>query len=262
MTIQDIMARKSVRQYSGEPLRDKDAERLRGFIDELNETAGVFGNTVRLRLLEGGVGGGKLGTYGVIRGARSFVAAACGQGAYALEDVGYQFEKLILFATGLKLGTVILGGTFSRGGFAKAMELRPGETLPVVSPVGYKGGKKSLLGSLIKSNAGNRKPWSELFFDGGFSVPLSPDDPYKDALEAVRQAPSTRNVQPWRIVKDEGAFHFYSAGAFYMHRIDMGIALCHYEIAAREKGFGGGYKVLQRMNVGGLKYLVSWRGDH
>jgi hypothetical protein len=255
------MSRKSVRNYSGEAIKSTELGMLKAFINELNTADSVFGNKVRLQLLENGSGNGNLGTYGVIKGAQSFMAAACKKGAHDLEDVGYQFEKLILFATGLGLGTVILGGTFSRGGFAKAMKLQEGETLPVVSPVGYEGGKKSLLGRLVKSNAGNRKPWGELFFDGNFGAPLSSGDDFAEVLEAVRQAPSAMNAQPWRIVKDDGGFHFYSAGTVDMNRIDMGIALCHFEIAAAEKGFAGNFRDLGRPGEENLRYLVSWLRD-
>ncbi len=261
MTIKNIMSRRSVRSYSGEPLNAEDLGKLRAFINEVNGTSGIFGNNVRLQYLENGEVE-KLGTYGVIQGARAFIAAACKKGAYDMEDVGYQFEKLILFATGLDLATVCLGGTFSRGAFSKAMNLNEGEALPIVSPVGHEGGKKSLLGRFIKSNAGNRKPWGELFFDGDFNTPLAAGDEFTVALEAVRQAPSAINAQPWRIMKDgDSVFHFYSAGKTDMNRMDMGIALCHFEVAVAEKGIEGQFKVLERSNGGEFKYLVSWIKD-
>ncbi len=83
-------------------------------------------------------------------------------------------------------------------------------------------------------------------------------DEFTVVLEAVLQAPSAVNAQPWRIMKDGAAFHFYSAGKNDMNRTDMGIALCHFEVAAEEKGFAGEFKVLERGNEVELKYLVSW----
>ena len=60
----------------------------------------------------------------------------------------------------------------------------------------------------------------------------------------VRLAPSAVNKQPWRIVVTENAVHFYlkrskgfSAGSSLdMQKIDMGIALCHFALAAKESG--------------------------
>lgn len=261
MDIACIMKRKSVRSYSAEPIKKVEQEKLLDYLTEINHSKGVFGNKIRLQYMENnGSSNEKLGTYGVIRGARFFVAAACKKAAaYSLEDTGYLFEKMILFATDLGLGTVILGGTFGRGGFSRAISLAEDEALPVVTPIGYAGDKKSLLGRLIKSNAGNRKPSTELFFDGDFSTLLAADDEYAEVLEAVRQAPSAINGQPWRIVKEGGTgFHFYSAGQTEMSRIDMGIAICHFEIAAKEKGFTGQFQVLNRKRENNLKYLVSW----
>jgi hypothetical protein len=258
MTIADINKRKSVRNFSDEPVKAEELAKLRGFIEETNGTKGVFGNQVLLMLFENNVDGVRLGTYGVIKGARLFAAALCKKGEYDMEDVGYQFEKLILFATSIGLGTVILGGTFSRGGFAKAAGLSDGELLPVVSPVGYEGGKKSFIGGMIKSHAGDRKPFGELFFEGGFDTPIKDGGEFNEVLEAVRQAPSAMNAQPWRVVRDGKAFHFYSSGKLQMNRIDMGIALCHFEIAAAEKGFVGEFKVTKRSIGGDNIYLVSW----
>ncbi len=260
MTIENIMNRKSIRNYTGEPVHGAALEKLTAFINELNESAGIFGNKIRLQYIESNSDTGKLGTYGVIKGARSFFAAACKKNAYYyMEDVGYQFEKLVLFATGLGLATVILGGTFSRGSFSRAIGLKEDEILPLVSPVGYAGGKKSLLGRMIKSKSGDRKPWSELFFDGDLHTPLSESDEFAAVLEAVRRAPSAINAQPWRIVRDGGAgYHFYSAGKIEMNRADMGIALCHFEIAAAEKGFTGQFQVLEQNNVENAKYLISF----
>jgi hypothetical protein len=125
--------------------------------------------------------------------------------------------------------------------------------------VGYEGGSKSLFARFAGRTTGNRKPWGELFFNGDFGTALSDNDEFVEVLEAVRRAPSAINVQPWRILKDvDGVFHFYSAGKTDMNRIDMGIALCHFEIASKEKGFTGTYQVREKGSEGEFKYLVSW----
>ena len=60
----------------------------------------------------------------------------------------------------------------------------------------------------------------------------------------VRWAPSAVNKQPWRAVVKDNAVHFYlkrSSGfgghdTLDMQKIDIGIALCHFELAAQELG--------------------------
>ena len=46
-------------------------------------------------------------------------------------------ESLILYATSLGLGTCWIGGTFKKGQFAKAIDLKGDEILPIVLPIGY-----------------------------------------------------------------------------------------------------------------------------
>ena len=65
----------------------------------------------------------------------------------------------------------------------------------------------------------------------------------KEPLEAVRLSPSAVNKQPWRIVIDGNRVHFYEkqskgydSGDWDIQKIDMGIALCHFDLAAKERG--------------------------
>lgn len=219
------------------------------------------------------------GTYGVISGARQFIAGAVERSGKDLENYGYIFEKAVLFATDLGLGTCWMGGTFSQSRFADKIGLKPGEILPAVSPVGYKKGRRGLLDALMHRVVGsaNRKPWSSLFFHKNFDTPISEAvaGSYSTPLEMVRLAPSAVNGQPWRIVKEEGGnvFHFYRRRQpsrsktysifipFDLQRIDMGIAMCHFELTAEELHLKGKWEVHQP-DIGelpkGIEYVVSW----
>ena len=73
----------------------------------------------------------------------------------------------------------------------------------------------------------------------------------------VRLAPSASNKQPWRIVKDGDLFHFFLQrtpgyresmlkkvlGIFDLQRVDMGIALCHFDLTMKELGVQGDWVV-------------------
>ena len=85
--------------------------------------------------------------------------------------LGYSLEKVILYCTSLGLGTVWLGGTFNKGNFAKAVNLKENEILPIVSPVGYEGGKKSLFAKVVGKNTNKRNDFSQSFFNGDFNTP-------------------------------------------------------------------------------------------
>ena len=247
---QAILQRKSIRTYKDESISQEMRDKLEKYIADV---ASPFEPTTRFVLLDTDDMGPqtKLGTYGVISGAKTFICGVTEKVYRYEENLGYAFEKIILYATALGLGTCWLGGTFNRANFAKAVGLKENEIIPVVTPVGYAKEKRNFIDSLFVKSAGsvNRKDWSELFFDGSFGKPLKreTDDKFAEVLDMVRIAPSARNKQPWRIVKNGGMFHFYLCRAlgyketlgYDIQRLDIGIAMCHFEIMIQELGLTG-----------------------
>lgn len=132
-----IKQRTSVRTYSDKPIGREKEEKLENFINSLN---GPFDNMIRFKLINNKTistnSNIKLGTYGVIKGASLFIAASVKKDDRAMEELGYELEKLILYATSLGIGTCWLGGTFKKGEFAKAIELKEDELPPIVTPIG------------------------------------------------------------------------------------------------------------------------------
>jgi hypothetical protein len=279
MTIKEcIVERTSQRSYLNIPLRREHRKQLEEFIAQ--HTDNPFNVNVRMKVVDhkSPAHKVKLGTYGVISGARTFIAGAMERTGNDMEGFGYCFERVVLFAQGLGLGTCWLGGTFSRGAFAQVMDLRENEIVPCVSPVGYPREKRTLRDTFTRYFAGskNRKPWTEIFFNGNFQTALTAEaaGAYQDVLEMVRLAPSASNKQPWRILRNEDGFNFYLQHAgkalsaifgFDMQKIDLGIAMYHFEAMAREKGLPGqwkqeppGIKALDGQEKS-LEYLFSWK---
>jgi nitroreductase len=259
-----IKKRHSVRSYENTGIPKDVKEKLEVYLDEINNSEGPFGGKVKIQLVQKDDTdkATKLGTYGVIKGANYYLAVAYKKSNYDLEDLGFLFEKVILYCTSLDLGTVWLGGTFNKGNFAKAMELKEDEKLPIVSPVGIEGGKKSILARMFGSNTFKRKDFAQIFFYENFDTPLMPEEAkeYSEVLEMARIAPSAMNKQPWRILKDGNAYHIYSEGKIEMSRIDIGICICHFYLAAKEKGLKGEIKVLSGREDNKYKYVASWIG--
>jgi len=248
-----IQRRVSVRTYQPLPLPPWERSRLEEYA-QLLEREGPFSPAVRFVFIDEdeylAKTGRKIGTYGFIRGAIDYIAGIVERGDCALEQLGFVFEMLILYATSLGLGTCWLGGTFRRRGFEKTTGLGKNEMLPAVTPVGYAAQKKRAFEYAMKiASRPGRKPWKELFFNGGFDVPLGEGEagPYRVPLEMVRLGPSTSNRQPWRVMKHGPLWHFYMAYSpmlnraigFDIQRIDMGIAMCHFELTAEELGLSG-----------------------
>jgi hypothetical protein len=121
------------------------------------------------------------------------------------------------------------------------------------------------------AGARTRKPFESLFFEKDFATPMGAQGALRECLEMVRIAPSASNKQPWRVVRQGDAVHFYMAEdkgyagnrmlGFTIQRVDMGIAACHFDMTAKALGLPGGIAVSDpKLPVPeGWKYSYSWR---
>ena len=103
-----IRERRSVRTFDGNPINPKDMEKLEEYIH-----AGIpnpFGIPVEFILLDAG-------EYGlsspVIAGEKLYVVGKVAKVPYADVAFGYSFERLVLYAWSLGIGTTWIGGTIS-----------------------------------------------------------------------------------------------------------------------------------------------------
>ena len=262
----------SVRTYAPRPIDSTDLADMSMFLE--NNEDNPFGAAVRFVLLNGEMMP-RLGAYGMIKGAQSYFSGCVKKGPLDLEGFGFAFERAVLHATQRGLGTCWIGGLFRRGAFDRALKPED-ELLPAISPLGYPGERRSIADRAVAAGAGarSRKPFGELFFDGDLSTPMHADEKaLGSALEMVRIGPSASNKQPWRAVNTDSGCHFYlKADKKYagnrlfgicMQRIDMGIAACHFSLAAQELGMTGGIVVddpkLPGTGSAGLSYSFSWR---
>jgi hypothetical protein len=280
-----IYQRFSCRSYRREPIIGAKIERLQIFIESL--PPGPFGSNQRFDLVAATETNGnflrRLGTYGFIKNSPAFIAGAMAPSHYDHEDFGYLMEAIILYATSLDLGTCWLGGTFTKSRFAKRMKLNGNETMPAVTSVGEYANPEQKRQGISSRWAGSdrRLPWETLFFNEAWNVPLRRDDAaeYAEALEMVRLGPSASNKQPWRIVKHDGFWRFYLRRTpgyredlikrildlCDLQRLDMGIAMCHFELTARELGLDGEWVFEEDVDTNPddlTEYTVSWKSQY
>ncbi len=175
--------------------------------------------------------------------------------------------------TDLELGTCWMGGTFRRSEFGKTINVLENEVIPGITPLGYYTAKRSFRERTIRwgAKSHSRKTWESLFFDGDFETPLGRDSlgEYAVVLDMVRLAPSASNKQPWQIVKQGQNFHFYlkrtmknTHGSWGdLQRVDMGIAMCHFDLTARELGMNGLWEDNQpNLKLSeNIEYCITWR---
>ena len=52
--------------------------------------------------------------------------------------------------------------------------------------------------------------------------------------------------------------HIYSDGKIDINKVDIGIALCHLELTASEKGLNGKFEILKDKVSDKFEYVISW----
>jgi len=267
-----IKARYSVRTYNEVSLSEDDRARILSYADT---SQNPFGVPVTFRFLEkkDELSSEKLGTYGVIKGTKLYIGATVPEGKFALEALGYEFERLILYATSLGFGTCWLAGTFNRTGFASAMGVKAHELFPAVSAIGYSADKKSMTESIFRMTlrSDHRKPWDQIFYDNNFETPMSKESAgkYSEPLEMARLSPSATNKQPWRVVRSNQIYHFYEDKtpgysdklSFDLQMVDVGISACHFVLTAQEMGLTGNIVNREDSSIAkpqNIHYRFSW----
>ncbi|MCK4490827.1 MAG: nitroreductase family protein [Anaerolineales bacterium] len=254
-----IHKRYSCRTYQDLLIQNSDLAALEDFTASCK--IGPLGNQARFKVVASREGDSTslkgLGTYGFIKNPTGFIIGTSEEKPGSLEDFGYLMEAILLRATDLGLGSCWLGGTFTKSRFSRQLSLLDGEIIPAVASIGYPADQSAWLDKTIRAGARahRRRPWENIFFTKEFGNPLNPGDAgnYHEPLDLVRLAPSASNKQPWRVVREGHNWHFflqrtekYPPPVFNfilnladLQRIDMGIAMAHFELSARENGLNG-----------------------
>ena len=264
-TLDTIRSRRSVRTFDGNALRQEDANQITALCEKVTSPYEIPITWKLIDAKQTGV------SSQVIVGTDTFIAGKMRRVPHAEEAFGYAFEQIVLFAESLGVGTTWIAGTMDRKAFETAIALSDGEVMPCVSPLGYPAKKMSLRETMMRKGvkADSRLDFGELFFDRSFDKPLTQEKAgaFAQVLEAVRMAPSAVNKQPWRIVLCDGMAHFYekhsrgySADGWDIQKIDMGIALCHFEMAAKELGLNVTFEIADPgLSVEeGTEYIASF----
>ena len=235
-----IKSRRSVRTFDARPLEKDDLDALTNYANDCENPYGIkieweIKNAAEAKL-----------SSPVIVGESFYIAGKVAPVDGCAEAFGYEFEKILLYALSRGVGSVMIAGTLDRQAFERAFGVGEGEIMPCVSPLGYTAEKMSLRETLMRKGTGadRRLPFEEIFFDSSFDAPFkeSAAGALQGALAVVRLSPSAVNKQPWRVVIQNDRVHFFEKGAksakngFDIHKVDLGIALCHFETAARESG--------------------------
>ena len=246
--LETIQKRRSFRTFDGRALSKQDCEKILAFA---KKTDNPYGVPIEWLLLSAEKD--KL-VVPVVAGCDTYIAGKMKKVPHAEEAFGYAFEKVILYATSLGIGTTWIAGTMERKGFEEAIDLKEDEVMPCVSPLGYPAKKMSFRETMMRKGirADSRLPFEELFYENDFVHAYGKENSELNRLlEYVRFAPSAVNKQPWRIVLKDGYAHFYekkdkgytSKDNWDIQKIDMGIAMCHFALGLEEAGKAVDFKI-------------------
>jgi len=187
------------------------------------------------------------GKYGNFTDSPAFMAFVINEnGENCWTKMGYIGEAAVLEATALGLGSCWIGARYIPERSRLKLNLKRGERLVAVSPIGYSSENYNLTRHFISKlfPHRDRKNIRELCPDG-YDI----DWPgwVKNAIQLGSYAPSRLNRQPWRFYYGEGRLIVDSHGEPTAYkRLECGIALLHVEIGALDGGVTG------RIELGGL----------
>ncbi len=271
MNTEAIIKRKSCRTFDKSYLAADVKEELQLFIQCNNR--GINGEIIDIFILERGEREKQMKLiYGVIRGNKTYLMGFTEDSPESRLNYGYVMQKIVLKATQLGLGTCWVG--YFDHNYFNDLNVADSKKIPGLVIIGHAAEKGSLPERIMRYAVGasNRLQWDKLFFDfnTGKALEIEESGEYKHSLEMLRLAPSSSNSQPWRVFldKEKAEFHLYKKpkSVIYekmgMHELDLGIAMCHFEIISRNNSLKGSwFKYDEQLikSFEGLQYIYSWR---
>jgi nitroreductase len=209
---QAILKRRSTRRYDPRPLDDR-------LLDEVVQLASearplVEGNTFGYRLVrrvEKEDLGAFLGMYGALVSVPHLLVPHIVGGRHALTDLGFRMEQVAVRITAMGLASCFIGALSSveavNRRFGLVKDAAVGAAL-VVGRAPKRLGSKAV-NAIVRGAAGGtgRRAMDTLCFDAEREAAGDPPPAWDAVLEAGRWAPSARNVQPWRFLREGHLLH-------------------------------------------------------
>lgn len=231
-----IYKRKSIRKFSQEKLTVKTLDEIKAVIDSESRLYSDIG--LQVHMVEEGekvqkIMRGIVGNFGKVLAPHYLVVTSQTKDGY-MENAGFVLEGVVLRLTCMGIATCWLGGHVNDDALRSTFEIQKEQASVVLVAFGHPQDKDSLFRK--DPDDAKRKKASE-FVTGDM------DDVWKKIMDTVRIAPSAANSQPWRFIVDKEAVHVYCAkpANFLLkhlleriNKLDVGIALKHIEIAAKQ----------------------------
>ena len=221
-----IAARHSVRAYKEQPIAGDALAAIREKIEEVNMAGDLH---VQLVLDEPKAFLCPMARYGKFRGVRNYLVMAGKKADDLDERVGYYGEQIVLLAQTLGLNTCWVGVSYSKT--PGAFVLDEGEKVACVIAIGY--GETQGVSHKIKSPAdvSNASDLTPRWFNEGVNAALlAPTAVNQQRFHFEYVGFDGENKKKRVIAKKGTSMIGYT-------QMDLGIAKCHFEIAAGKDNF-------------------------
>lgn len=238
-----IFKRKSVRKFSMAPLPAPELEGILAFVNSAKSLAGDLRTECHF------LHAGEVKNLLPIK-APHYLCLYSEPGEHSLLNAGYLLQQVDLYLSSRAIGSCWLGlakpnrqVALKRNGLDFVIMLALG---PPLEPVHRE-----------RASEFRRKPMDR--------VTDLADSKSQELLEAVRLAPSASNSQPWFVTGDDDGFKFgrdklgLIKSVLYdkMNLIDMGIALCHFELALKQQDKSVRHDFQIKTMPAGVDFVVS-----
>lgn len=254
-----IEARHSVRTFDGAGLNA--GERL-ALTKALRDAAAPFGGKWKATIVsESEATDFRPSTYGMIRGARDYIAVGFGGDELSMLSAGFAVEKVVLEAVRLGVASCWIGATFRQSRFSESADMPVETPLKAVVALGRAKGRRSLIDEVahFMARGGKRRPLERTFFNESVLYAVEPGCLFHEPLRLMSLAPSSVNSQPWRAIVRDSCVDFFCAGTSPLNTIDMGIGLAHFATGCDAAGLHGTFRKLKRRADGGnWRYVTSF----
>ena len=233
MYIELLKNRKSVRTF--DETKKIDTEILNELSESINSFKNPFSDNICIKILNKN----DFNLFSkVIKGEEYYIATKLKRDKNFEVAFGFELESILINLRKYNIESVFLASTYEKENFIKALDVKDDEIIPAVCPIGYKASESSIKDRALRRfcKSDTRKDIKDLL--------VNCESFTNDELEifnTVLWAPSARNNQPLKIIKEDNYYHFYinhtkgfSNDLGDVQKIDLGIALANLSLAYKD----------------------------
>ena len=252
--IQAINLRKSIRNYKEKSVSTEDMQKIKTII---NEAKPLFENILMEALLiEDGekitaTFKGLLSNYTKVK-APHYLAFTSETKEGHLENIGFIGEEIVLKLTELGIGTCWVGSAIKEEVFRTIVKVKPNQNYIILIAFGYPTEE-------LKPVTTRKRLDKNKLVTGTY------ENQYETIIQALIDAPSAVNSQPWKLSVSSNKFDLYLENKNIltkkmlkeMNHVDMGIGLSHLYNSAIELGYKVELTQTSHNEIGNSEYIIS-----